>query len=257
MSGIRGYELLKAMWAGAIRGQIKPVLKGFKSPSFAQYGEDAVLAGVRPQEAGVGFYVDVGSFHPTLYSNTFSLYLRGWKGILVEPNPAYHSLTRALRPRDHLAPCGVGLKEASLEYFHYGFPAFNTFSAERAAALEGVGRKYERTEIIPVKPLASILAEAGCPAKFELLNVDCEGFDLEVLQSNDWAAYRPETIVIEDHPLYIELVRAGKAAVASGDVAPALSIGSEIHAFLSTRGYVLTSMVTYSTMYRDAALLSR
>jgi FkbM family methyltransferase len=255
MAGIRVLELLKAMWAGAIRGKIKPVLKGFKNPSFAQFGEDVVLTGALPDRAEAGFYVDVGSFHPTLYSNTFSLYLRGWKGVLIEPNPAFHGLTRALRPRDRLAPCGVGLKEASIEYFHFGFPAFNTFSAERAASLEKVGRKVERTEVIPVKPLAAILAETGCPPKFELLNVDCEGFDLEVLQSNDWAAFRPATIVIEDHPLYREMVRVGKAAVAGGAPA-ALSIGSEIHTFLTAQGYVLTSMITYSTVYRDAALVN-
>ena len=31
------------------------------------------------------------------------------------------------------------------------------------------------------------------------MSIDCEGLDLEILESNDWERYRPEYILIEIH----------------------------------------------------------
>ena len=35
----------------------------------------------------------------------------------------------------------------------------------------------------------------------DFLNVDVEGHDLEVLESNDWKRFRPKVIVVEDEAL--------------------------------------------------------
>ncbi len=51
--------------------------------SFSQFGEDAMLQSYLRD--GPGFYVDVGSGSPTEGSNTYALYLRGWRGILIDP----------------------------------------------------------------------------------------------------------------------------------------------------------------------------
>jgi len=44
---------------------------------------------MRPQ--GRGFYVDVGAYQPQSGSNTYKLYLKGWSGITIEPNPDVES----------------------------------------------------------------------------------------------------------------------------------------------------------------------
>jgi hypothetical protein len=51
-------------------------------------------------------------------------------------------------------------------------------------------------------PLAAIL-DRYLPedSTFGFLNIDCEGFDLEVLKTNDWSRYRPGAIAVEDHSL--------------------------------------------------------
>lgn len=33
----------------------------------------------------------------------------------------------------------------------------------------------------------------------DFLSIDCEGLDIEILESNDWSCYRPEFILIEIH----------------------------------------------------------
>jgi hypothetical protein len=49
---------------------------------------------------GSGFYIDVGSQHPDIDSVTRAFYDRGWRGVNIEPVPAYIELLRAARPRD-------------------------------------------------------------------------------------------------------------------------------------------------------------
>jgi hypothetical protein len=47
-----------------------------------------------------GFYVEVGAFDPFMYSNTYFFYKKGWRGLLVEPNPTAFKRLCELRPRD-------------------------------------------------------------------------------------------------------------------------------------------------------------
>jgi hypothetical protein len=74
-------------------------LRGCKA-SYSQFGEDAVVDGVMGARHPRGFYVDVGSFHPIKWSNTYRFYLAGWHGICVDPNPAFTELWKKTRPRD-------------------------------------------------------------------------------------------------------------------------------------------------------------
>src|SRR6266508_2253689 len=65
--------------------------------SYAQRYEDLYLLrcfGSRPE----GFYIDIGSGHPVYDNMSFAFYLRGWRGITVEPNPWLARLTRDRRP---------------------------------------------------------------------------------------------------------------------------------------------------------------
>ena len=61
--------------------------KKFKT-SFAKSGMDLQLFQMLKQKQN-GFYVDVGSHHPILTSNTFFFYLRGWNGVCIDPNPDF------------------------------------------------------------------------------------------------------------------------------------------------------------------------
>ena len=49
----------------------------FTKISFAQFGEDMRINKIFKNISN-GNYVDLGSFHPIHFSNTFLLYLRGW-----------------------------------------------------------------------------------------------------------------------------------------------------------------------------------
>lgn len=164
----------------------------------AQEGEDALIRRILKWHYNkVGFYVDVGSHHPTRFSNTYHYYLKGWNGVNIDPRPNSKMLFDKIRPRDINLECGVANLEGELTYYQFQEPAFNTFSAE---AVEYAKTRTELTDEtkVPVRPLRRILAE-HIPQHKEItfLNIDVEGFELSVLQSSDWGVYRPKVVCVE------------------------------------------------------------
>ncbi|MBP9711119.1 MAG: FkbM family methyltransferase [Candidatus Pacebacteria bacterium] len=150
--------------------------KGVKH-SYSQFGEDAVV-GAFFRSNNDGYYVDVGAYHPHLYSNTYALYRRGWHGLAIDPNPAMQPLFKLFRSRDTFVCAGVGEGEGSYQQFADG--AYNQFT-------KGAGQKLRR--------LDDLLHEHHVE-KIDFLSIDVEGMDVEVLKTHDWSI-RPRLIAIE------------------------------------------------------------
>ena len=57
------------------------------APVWAQYGQDCYIDHILSAKRG-GFFVEIGANDGELHSNTlFFERVRGWQGLLVEPNP--------------------------------------------------------------------------------------------------------------------------------------------------------------------------
>ena len=178
---------------------LSPLYDWFGKRSFAQSGED-IIADIELGKKKKGAYIDVGAFHPKLFSNTYLFYKRGWRGVCIEPRPEAKEAFEKVRPGDKFVGMGVGEKKDVLEYFEFADGAANTFSAEQAEKnIKEAKRKLVRKINVAVMPLREILSNSGLADKeIELMSVDVEGMDLEVLQSNDWKKFRPKLIICED-----------------------------------------------------------
>ncbi len=224
--------------------------------SYAQSGEDLIaaieLADFRLQMSdhknNAGFYVDVGAYHPKLFSNTYLFYKKGWRGICVEPNPEMARLHRLVRSRDVFVNSGVGRKDLrsqmsdlSLEYFMFEDGAANTFSEEQAERNQKeAGRKLVRKKQIKIKTLKEILDEyVPRGQEIDLLSVDVEGMDEGVLRSSDWKKYRPKVVICED--LGFDWSYFAKATKDRHGV-----VG-----FLEDQGYRLVAKTPYSLIFRE------
>jgi FkbM family methyltransferase len=179
--------------------------------SYSQNGEDLLLRPFLPVKDG--FYVDVGCYHPILYSNTYKYYRQGWSGIVIDPNLRLKALFSLFRSRDTFVHSGIGPVSEEREYFEFSDGAYNTFDPINAKAYE------KRTRLVAsypakIRPLSEILADC---TTIDLLNIDVEGMDLEVLQSYDWKIF-PRVIIVE---------------------AP---FESPVHEFLKAKGYKLVAM---------------
>ena len=166
--------------------------------SFSQEGEDTILRRLFAEKES-GFYVDVGAHHPKRFSNTYLFYMAGWSGINIEPNPDAVTLFNSCRPRDINLQFGVASQDSILEYYKFDEPALNTFD------FQVVNDRVLNTEYkllskisVPVRPLSSILDEYLCnQISIDFITIDVEGFDFDVLISNNWDIYRPKFVLIE------------------------------------------------------------
>jgi FkbM family methyltransferase len=163
--------------------------------SYAQNMEDVVLAKLFAGQTE-GFYLDVGGGHAVADNVTFDLYLRGWRGIVVEPQEALGALYRRVRPRDVLVQALAGRAEGTLELFEATtFHGLSTASADHAVAAETAGIAGRRV-VKPVTTLAALCA-AHAPEVIDVLKIDVEGHEAEVIAGADWSRRRPRVVIVE------------------------------------------------------------
>ena len=176
-----------------------------KVVSYSQFGEDAnLLAFYRRLEqerkltVGQGWVVDIGAFRPITRSNSFVFYQRGWHGINIDPTPGFKRTFDRVRPRDLNLERGVASKEGAATFYLFDQPScWNTFDLKAATyATKVTGMKPQEISV-KVSRLDTILDEYLRGGMLELLLIDAEGYDLEILDSNNFLKYRPRVILIE------------------------------------------------------------
>jgi FkbM family methyltransferase len=177
---------------------------------FSSSGEDRILfelfRGRHPRDC---FYVDIGANHPFRFSNTALFDRLGWHGLVVEPNPDLARLHQKFRPQATVCAEACGTQSGTVELIT--FPGRDALSTvDPAFALlqkQKFGLPDQKVLNVPCRPLREILSDCEIGHKTTFLDVDVEGHDLSVLESNDWSIYRPEAILIETSANYREIDR--------------------------------------------------
>ena len=199
--------------------------------SYSQFGEDSIVLSLLKKEKGV--YVDVGAYHPTLYSNTYALYRRGWHGLTIDPNKSMVALQKLVRPRDTSVVAAIG-ESGTGTYYRYSDGAFNTFDkAEADTRTRNTYLNLLGRDIVPFHPLRDILKDQKITS-IDFLTIDVEGKDLEVLQSHDWAI--PTTVIaVEDETFVADTPDA-----------------SATYRYLKEKGYVLVGLSGLTLTWKKA-----
>lgn len=176
--------------------EIKNNLKAFFRNTYSQGEEDLIIDKLLKYKQK-GFYVDVGAYDPHRLSNTKRFYKKGWTGINIEPNIYGYRKFEKKRPKDINLNIGISNKNNTLTFYQFTPDTLSTFSENEANYYKGMGYKVEQTYKVPVVTLKKVLQKHAVNKKIDFLNVDAEGFDMEVLESNDWKNFRPTIICIE------------------------------------------------------------
>ena len=108
--------------------------------------------------------------------------------------------------------------------FVFDEPAVNTSIWPQSNALGQPGIGWSRSGELRTTTLAELLREHLPVGRIDFLSVDVEGFDAEVLGSNDWDAFAPEVVPAETFGQAVEETR-----------------GSSVARILSGQGYELLS----------------
>lgn len=172
----------------------------FANLSYSQFGEDAIIDHILFEEMGVhesGCYVDVGAFHPYRYSNTALLYLRGWRGINIDPTLEAIELFRRERPEDISICAGISDQLGEKPFYRFEEGAVNSFSEQHRDVWIKNGFKQLETVMVETSPLYKLLERHLNGRSVDYLNIDAEGLDQVVLSTFDFSRYRPKIITIE------------------------------------------------------------
>lgn len=205
-----------------------PFVHLFKNRSYSQKFEDILICSLVGEE--VGSYIDVGSGLPCFGSNTYRLYKRGWRGILIDPVPRNIRLSKIFRPKDISLNFGVGKEEGILDFYHFDPYELSTFNVEIAyRRIESKVAKLKNVDSVKILPLSKIL-DGHILSSPLILSVDTEGFEMQVLLGFDWTNVKPAIICIEefDNPINTD---------------------TDVKYFLLKHGYELTYYTGLSSIY--------
>lgn len=174
--------------------------------SYAQHFEDVrlwrALADCTP-----GFYVDVGAQDPVVDSVSRGFYEQGWRGVHVEPVPAYVARLQADRPDEPvIAACAGPAPHPAQPFFVIPGTGLSTGLGALAVAHQAAGYAVQPLTV-PVVPLDAVFTR--CPGRpIHWLKIDAEGMEAAVLAG--WRGpERPWVVVIEStRPLTLEPTHA-------------------------------------------------
>ena len=168
--------------------------------SYAQNREDIYINWLLKGKKG-GFYVDIGASDPTHLSVTKFFYERGWKGINVEPIKRYIDLLNSQRPEDINLMLGVAKEPGVLEFREYpdadGLSGFSQEMQNQYSEIKSIDY------VVEVLPLMDILTNnLPVDISIDFMKIDVEGYEYEVIMSNDWDKFRPDLLVIEANHIF-------------------------------------------------------
>jgi FkbM family methyltransferase len=201
---------------------------------FSSDGEDSILEKWLG-EIKNGFYIDIGSHKPLSSSNTYSFYLKGWKGICVDPGIGLVKKYNLIRPRDIFINSAITIdsKKKKMQFYYYcNNPDIATTLKNRVDIQDNLyNRKPSEiydVEIISVRELIKKIPGK----KVNFLNIDIEGEENKIIKSIIKNKVYPWCIAVEE----------------LGKTYQNLS-SSEIKKFLSKNGYFLASRTFFTSIY--------
>jgi hypothetical protein len=138
-------------------------LRLFRRNVYSQNGEDGVLEEIfRRLGKDSGWFCEFGAWDGRYGSNSYSLLLKGWRGVMIEGDP------RRYRRLDALGRRFARLQTVQALVSH---------------------RSTDRDT------LDNILSRTRIPIEFDLLSIDVDGYDYQIWESSK--RYEPAVVVIE------------------------------------------------------------
>ena len=160
--------------------------------SYAQNFEDVVLWRALG-DIVAGCYLDIGAQDPVFDSVSLAFYEAGWRGIHVEPTPAYAARLREARPDEVVIEAAVSDAPGPLELHEFCGTGLSTGKSEIATRHAERGFSGQKI-IVPCVRLDKLFETAG---DIHWMKIDVEGMESEVLASWGKSGSRPWVVVVE------------------------------------------------------------
>ena len=203
----------------------------FPKKTYSCFGED-IFVDKFFKKKKLGFYVDVGSYHPFFWNNTYLLYKKKWSGINIDANPLSVELFNVARVNDYNFNLAITNKNKNKIKFFYRrkMNVLNTTNEKFAKINFPNGYK-----IVNVKcsSLNKVLDKTKYKGRIiDFLNLDVESTEKDVLESLNFSIYKPKLICIEIHFNKLKDLKF-----------------NNIYKFLLKKGYILMWRKKYSFIF--------
>jgi FkbM family methyltransferase len=182
----------------------------YSNSSYSEVGEDILFYKLfHPRKSENkpnlfkkdGFYIDIGCNHPVSNSQTYLMYKRGWRGIVIDPSPEYANYFKIMRPNDIYLPIGISEDSGTMTYYQYDLDVINSFdfnSSEKLA--KELNANLIKSTSVQIYRLEDILSKYVPMGKtIDFLSIDTEGHEEKILKSNNWNIFRPKFVLLEIH----------------------------------------------------------
>jgi FkbM family methyltransferase len=175
--------------------------------SYSQYQEDLLIDLLLGKKTH-GMYVDIGANDPLFNSNTLRFYLKGWRGINIEPGLHEYKKIAANRPFDINLNMAVSEELGKLTFYKVGNDSsLSTLDYSSAIKMADMYKLKLTSSTVEVMPISQILDLHLNNRHVDFMSVDAEGHDLAVLRSNDWNKYRPTLVMVESNVGSMEIIK--------------------------------------------------
>jgi FkbM family methyltransferase len=164
--------------------------------SFAADGEDILLD--RVFQGQTGTFVDIGARHPRSKNKTFYFYLRGWRGVNIEPASGARDCFESVRPGDFNLAYAISDTSGELSFFEIpGREGMSTLSHEVAEKYLALGHSITERRV-PVRTVANLVEQYQLKAP-EICSISVAGDADRVIRGIPLAIWRPKVFVIESN----------------------------------------------------------
>lgn len=170
--------------------------------SVAQSGEDTIVEyvlmvlGIKLSDE---YYLDLGANHAKQLSNTYMLYKKGMRGVLVEANPQLIGELKFYRSEDViLNKCISNHSDESLHFYIMSGDGLSCTSMDAVNEMIEKNPQLYIKDTITVDTITvnQILQKYFSKAPI-LLSIDIEGQEESILQTLDYDKYAPLIVIVE------------------------------------------------------------
>ena len=170
-----------------------------KRTTYSQWGEDKYINDFFKNKMD-GIYLDIGCFHPLMYSNTCLLHRKGWRGINIDINPTSIDLFNIVRPKDiNLCTTINDTKKVFDIYYDDPFSPVNTLNKTFYENLKNRPLKEDKKITVESKSMNEILDISKINQNIDFINLDVEGMDYTILKNINLTQLKPQLISVETH----------------------------------------------------------
>lgn len=159
---------------------------------MSQYGQDKYI--LEKYNNKLGFYIEAGALDGIFQSNTLLLEQHGWKGLLIEPNPAVQAQLKHNRPQAIIEECALVAADYTEKLIKGNFASNNIYEA----AGQGCTEDHNKSIEVPATTLTKLLEKHNIE-KIDFLSIDVEGYEIEALLGLDFQRFAPTYLLFEVH----------------------------------------------------------